>query len=163
MKTLNDNHKLVKEPRRQHYNTRCYLINFCKLNSTGTPVFWVFDIIQQKWNRLSQPKNESVEGDFQKMDHLIGLDPYFLEKYFGPIEENASKIINKIFLERKLSRNLRQSHELINLIGLLAGRTQATKKRLIEAKKETAIKFLDDSVKTENTYSNIMNYMKKKE
>jgi hypothetical protein len=136
-------------------------LNFCKLNSRGVPLFWVYDINKQKWRGQSQPKNESVESDCQKMDHFIGLDPYILEKYFSSLEGDAALLIKKVLIEKRLTRNLRQSHPLINLIGLLAGRTQATRNRLIKIKEHNALSFMDHSVSTEKTYNDMMNHMKK--
>ncbi len=152
----------MNEPRRHHYNPQSYLLNFCKLNSRGTPLFWVYDINKQKWRGQSQPKNESVESDFQKMDHFIGLDPHMLEKYFSSLEGAAALLIKKVLIEKRLSPKLKHSHPLINLMGLLAGRTQATRDRLVEIKKENAINFMDYSVRSEKSYNDMMDHMKNK-
>lgn len=150
----------MNEPRRHHYNPQSYLLNFCKPNLRGVPLFWVYDINKQKWRGQSQPKNESVESDFQKMDHFIGLDPHILEKYFSSLEGDAALLMKKVLIEKRLARNLKRSHPLINLMGLLAGRTQATRDRLVKIKKENALNFMDYSVRTEKSYNDMMDYMK---
>lgn len=150
----------MSEPRRHHYNPQSYLLNFCKPNLREVPLFWVYDINKQKWRGQSQPKNESVESDFQKMDHFIGLDPHILEKYFSSLECIAALLINKVLVEKKLARNLKHSHPLINLMGLLPGRTQATRDRLVKVKKENALNFMGYSVRTEKSYNDMMGHMK---
>jgi len=67
-------------PSRQHYITKSYQELFC-IKQKNTNTFWIYDLEQKIW-RKSQPLNEAVERDFQRLDHFIGLDPDYLEKAF---------------------------------------------------------------------------------
>ena len=137
-------------PRRHHYVTKSYLQGFC----TG-PVrkkkFWTYDLEQRKWRR-SQPINEAVEKDFQKLDHFIGLDPYFLEKEFGEIEGLAVEVIRKIILNKRLPPTIKEFSPVINLMGILAGRNLVTRKMVDELYKQTSLKTLTLILANENTY-----------
>ncbi|NGX47314.1 MAG: hypothetical protein K1000chlam3_00687, partial [Chlamydiae bacterium] len=74
-------------PSRQHHITKSYLELFCtELKTKKT--FWVYDKERKIW-RYSQPLNEAVEHDFQRLDHFIGVDPDYLEKAFADIEGQA--------------------------------------------------------------------------
>src|SRR5690606_23375727 len=90
--------------------------------------FWVYDSTQSIW-RKSQPYNEAVEKDFQKMDHFIGLDPNILEKEFAKIECQAIETINKVISKKQLPSTLSELSDVICLIGLLAVRIPFMRER----------------------------------
>lgn len=139
-------------PRRHHYVTKEYLTSFC---TEGKKTFWGYDIKRAKW-RISQPINEAVERDFQKLDHFIALDPYYLEKEFGKIEGQAVEVIRKIALDKRIPSSLEEFSPVINLMGIFAGRNIVTRTMINEMYQKTSLATLELIHKDENTYYNQM-------
>jgi len=140
----------ANQPRRHHYITQSYQELFCT-KIKKNKVFWVYDLDKKLW-RKSQPLNEGVERDFQKLDHFIGLDPYFLEKSFAEIEGLAIGVIHKIALENSIPESLEEFSPVINLMGIFAGRNLSTRKMVNEILKRTSLKTLELIHKDEATY-----------
>lgn len=107
-------------PERQHHITKAYLELF-SVKIKNKFRLWVFDLKTQSW-RVSQPRNEALERDFQTVDHFIGLDPYFFEKVLSPIEGLAVEVIRKIVKEAHIPLSMQEFSPVINLMGLFAGR-----------------------------------------
>lgn len=119
----------VNRPKRHHYVTRSYLENFC-VSFKKKKTFWAYDKKRQLW-RKSQPLNEAVELDFQKLDHFIGLDPYYLEKALGEIEGSAVDVIRQIAINKSIPPSLKEFSPVINLMGIFAGRSPLIREMLI--------------------------------
>lgn len=142
-------------PRRHHYITQKYLLNFCDTDKKKKK-FYVYD--QKKTWRVTQPINECIEKDFQKIDHFIGLNPHIFEIEFGKIESLGITVIDEILSNKKIPAKIVNYHPLINLIGMFAGRNpyqkNIIKKQMIN-EALVQVKFLLKS--PSNFYQNLKN------
>lgn len=137
-------------PSRQHHITKSYLELFCtELKTKKT--FWVYDKERKIW-RYSQPLNEAVEHDFQRLDHFIGVDPDYLEKAFADIEGQAIDVIRKMALKKCIPQSLEEFSPVINLMGIFAGRNLATRNVINKLFEQSSLKTLELIHKDEATY-----------
>ncbi len=133
-------------PERQHHITRAYL----ELFSNGLNLL-VYDLKTESW-RISQPRNEAVERDFQTVNHFKGLDPYFFEKVLGPIEDRAVKAIKNILKEGCIPISREKFSPVINLMGLFAGRNLFVRNRLEDAERKSSLQVLVEAHKNESIF-----------
>lgn len=141
-------------PRRQHHITQAYLKIFCtviKKKKKNRYSFWVYSFEKNEW-RPSQPLNEAVEVDFQKLDHFIGLDPYYFEGAFSTFEGDAVAVINDIALTGCIPKSLEEFSLVINLMGLFAGRNVFVRKMIEESRKEHTLNILKAVHKDESIF-----------
>lgn len=141
----------MNEPRRHHYVPESYLLNFCELKKKKKHVFYIYDNDKSQW-RIGQPKNESVETDFQKISNREGIDPYIFEKEFSQLESQAIDAIRRAIKNKKLPKGLDDIAPILNLVGLLAGRNVNTRKLFTDLTEHVHLNVFKLITKDERTY-----------
>ncbi len=145
---------MKNRPEQQHFITKAYQNNFC--DSQGK--VYIYDLKINKW-RKTQPLNEFKENNFQTLYECENLDPYFLEKEFGKIEDLAIKIIDKIIKNKELPENNEELSYVINLMGIFGMRNPVKRDLLQKVHSQRPRAILKAITKDEDTYHSFMKQM----
>lgn len=144
-----------QRPEKQHYISQGYLLNFCEVDKQGNKRFSVYDLKHGKW-RIGQPKNEACLRDFQRINHIDGIDPFFYEKALAKLESEALLVIKQILASGQLPNSFDELSLVVNLAALFGGRNYYSIRKIDEVDKAKDLSILDDAVKDKMHYEHLM-------
>jgi hypothetical protein len=140
----------MSEPRRHHYNPRCWLAGF---TSTGAQDgrLYVTDLSRLKqWP--STPAGSAHERDFYKLWEPLGFDPLMFEKWLGEIESDAAPVFKA--LDEELTGPSRDELEvLLRFIAIQWVRVPAFRSWVLTTAKSIHRAFFEKALRNRKTWS----------